>query len=269
MLYRNLSPPPAPPVIPVMSPLEVQYRTSSRPHYMCDVPVSSLQHSDLVATWVAALQLYGEHGVPAARQHLADWFSTTAPSTVGDVMGLAATTPYLAGDPVTATFPWSDRSPQQVRQDRHSCMTTEAVENGLKSWDLADGWRSFGPASDRMLDLEMGRLTRTYDSISRNGFNQTHGTLLGRVFQWDDDILIMPFHGWHRIAALLTLGWKTVPMRFSRQEPVVRRSDAMWWPNVANGLFSTDQALHVFDRHFVALSLDASTTRATGPIHTY
>lgn len=268
-LYRQLGLQPTPPVVAVDSPLEVQYRTVSRNHYLCDVPVSSLQHTDLVMTWVETLRIHNDHGAQAARHHLADWFSATAPATVGDVLGLPATTPYLAGDPVTATFPWSDRSPHEVLQDRHICMTTEAAENGLSSWDLADGWRSFGPATDRLVDLELNRLTRTYDSISRNGFDQSHGTLLGRVFQRDDDIVIMPFHGWHRIACLLTLGAHTLPMRFSRQEPVVRRSDAAWWPNVVNGLFTVDQARHVFDRHFLVMSLDAESYRDIGPIHTY
>lgn len=268
-LYRSLRSQPTPPVVAVGWPLEVQYRTVSRNNYLCDLPVSLLQHTDLVMTWVETLRIHNDRGAQAARHHLAEWFSATAPTTVADVMDLAATTPYLAGDPATATFPWSDRSPWQVREDRRGCMTTEAGENGVASWDLADGWRSFGPASDRLLDLELGRLTRTYDSISRNGFDQSHGTLLGRVFQRDDDIVVMPFHGWHRIAALLTLGADTLPMRFSRQEPVVRRSDAAWWPNVVNGLFTVDQARHVFDRHFLVMSLDAECYRDLGPIHTY
>lgn len=260
---------PPPTVVEVDSPLEVQYRTVSRNHYLCDVPISSLQHTDLVMVWVATLRIHNDHGAPAARQYLDDWFSAMAPRTVGDVLGLPATTPYLAGHPVTATYPWSDRSPREARQDRHVCMTTEAAENGLASWNLADGWRSFGPASDRLLDLELGRLIRTYDSISRNGFDQSHSTLLGRVFQRDDDIVIMPFHGWHRIACLLTLGAQTLPMRFSREEPVVRRSEAAWWPNVVNGLFTVHQARHVFDRHFLVMSLDTESYRDLGPIHTY
>jgi hypothetical protein len=188
---------------------------------------------------------------------------------VGDVVGLPATTPFLAGDPLTSTYPWSDKSPNQARAERQYIMTTEARENGFDTWDLRDGWRSFGPVSDRLIDLELNRLTRTYDSIAHHGFDASAGVMLGRVRLWGDDILVSPFHGWHRTAVLLTLGAQSIPMRFSHHEPVVRRNEVALWPNVVNGLFTVDEALQVFDRHFVALSLDGRPGGTAGPMHTF
>jgi hypothetical protein len=50
---------------------------------------------------------------------------------------------------------------------------------------------------------------------------------------------------------------------------VIKRDEVMHWPNVVRGLFSTHEALEVFDRHFTYLSLDGKTTGGLGTIHTY
>lgn len=181
-----LSPPHEPPVIPIGSPVEAAYYRNADRHYICDVPVGSVQFTDLVATWVETLQRYRDEGTDAARQHLGAWFTSTAPHTVADVVGLEPTTPYLRGDPLTTTYPWSDRSPAEALADRRRVMTTEAGANGFPSWDLADGWRSFGPASEALVHLEVGRLTGIYDSVVRHGFDHRKGVILGRVRIADD-----------------------------------------------------------------------------------
>jgi len=54
--------------------------------------------------------------------------------------------------------------------------------------------------------------------------------------------------GDHRRAVLAALGWSHAPIQFT--DMVLRREDVKSWPNVQNGLFSSAQALRVFDRIF-------------------
>lgn len=253
-------------MVPIGSPLEASYRKATHRRYVCDVPTSQLQFHSLMAAWVGTLRTYRDRGTNAARHELANWFASTAPTTVADVLGLAPSAPWLDGNPLEATFPWIDRSPQGALADRRHVMDKEARENGLDAWNLADGWRSFGPVSDRLVDLELTRLACTHDSIANNGFDRATGTILGRVRVSGDALMVLPVGGWHRTAALLALGASTIPMQFSPTVPVVRRHEVAWWPNVANGLFTVDQALAVFDHQFVYLA-DGATQSQT--IHTY
>jgi hypothetical protein len=62
--------------VQVGSPPESQYRNALRTVYVSDIAVGMLQHSDLLAGWVATLGIYQSKEYAAAREQLAHWYET-------------------------------------------------------------------------------------------------------------------------------------------------------------------------------------------------
>ena len=57
--------------------------------------------------------------------------------------------------------------------------------------------------------------------------------------------------GKHRVAALIQLGWKSIPVRFEPSMPkAIFEKDIDKWPMVKNLTYSKDVALLVFKAYF-------------------
>jgi len=80
--------------------------------------------------------------------------------------------------------------------------------------------------------------------------------------------MLVPCYRWHSTAVLVALGMDTITMSFTSSQPVIKSDEVMHWPNVVWGVFSTQEALETFDRHFVNLPLDGETIRGLMTIHT-
>ena len=206
--------------------------------------------------WIATLRLYESDGLDEAKQYLRRWYELHTPTNVADVLGIEPSRSFLMADPLATTYPWSDKSPAQYKEIRENMMRVEAREFGLRSWRTGDGWKAHGPATEPLVKLEIGRLVRAYKALKQEGFNSKHGMIGGDLVVAGDEIMVIPRGAWHRTAALIALGETKLKIRYRFEMPVVRREEFTFWPNVANGLFTEDEALRIFDLQFRFLDID-------------
>lgn len=184
---------------------------------------------------------------------LADFYDSYQPSSIHDIFwpaenafgdlghypAWAAMMPWQGGDDIDS---WMLKIAETVRKEGR---------NGRQRLTIDDGWSWSGPVSRAKLEYEVKRLTRVVLAINKNGYRRHDG--------FDGDIravLLMKsdgawvwqsYAGQHRAAALSASGVTDVPVRFSA---VVREAEVATWPQVVSGLYSVDQARHIFDRVF-------------------
>ena len=230
------------------SPLEALYSCTSD-RFVVDVPIDMIVPTRMMLAWIMALKAYESQGKEAARTILQGYFTYLQPVNVAQYLKLPVRKEWHQGPPLSYVYPWEDMLPQVKMDFRIRLMRDESVKNGLE-WQESDGWKGFGPVSDRLIDMELGRLTRTYDSIKRHGIDERHGHVFGTLFCAGNVQMVQPRRGWHRVAICMMVGLESIPIMFDRRNVVVRLEEAESWPNVRRGLFSLDEAVKVFDERF-------------------
>jgi len=119
------------------------------------------------------------------------------------------------------------------------------------------GIQAFGPVSEEKLHLEASRLDRVLESISERGFRPEMGGFPRGYFLMDEDgdWVVIVRVGYHRVSAMVHLGFPTIPLQFHPDYPrVVRRKTWPDWPLVKDGSLTRDEALNVFDQYFNEVS---------------
>ncbi|QFU01526.1 hypothetical protein FIU83_07715 [Halomonas sp. THAF5a] len=230
------------------TPMEALYACTSD-RFVVDVPVDMIVPTRMMLAWITALRAYENRGEEAARTLLQEYFRYLQPVNVAQYLKLPARQEWHLGPPLSYVYPWEDMLPQVKMDFRLHLMRDEAIRNGL-DWQESDGWKGFGPVSERLIDMELGRLTRTYDSIKRHGIDERHGHVVGTLFCAGNVQMVQPRRGWHRVAVCLAIGLTSIPVMFDRRHVVIRLEEAESWPNVRRGLFSLDEAVRVFDERF-------------------
>lgn len=230
------------------SPLEALYSSTSD-RFVVDVPVDMIVPTRMMLAWIAVLKAYEAHGEAQARALLHGYFTYLQPVNVAQYLKLPARKEWHHGHPLSYVYPWEDMLPREKMDFRIHLMRHEAGRNGLQ-WQASDGWKGFGPVSERLIDMELGRLTRIYDSIKQHGLDDRHGHVLGTLFCAGNFQMVQPRRGWHRVAVCMMVGLTSIPIMFDRRHVVVRLEDAEFWPNVRRGLFSLDEAVKIFDERF-------------------
>jgi hypothetical protein len=129
-------------------------------------------------------------------------------------------------------------------------------EHGLSE---EHGHSAYGPVSDDKLKLEVKRLDYCLHSIKKNGY------LIERGFPKEYNglprgyFLISNSGNWvfrvvgakHRVAALVWLGWKNIPVCCEPNYPrCIFESEILKWPGVVSGEYSQDDAKLIFDSYF-------------------
>ena len=103
----------------------------------------------------------------AIRQSLLEHYRSVQPKSaaewmgfeVGEVIGLDQEPPWLV------LYPWENFSVDARREMIMDCATQDNKEHGLRA-GIDEGWRDFGPVSEKILDLEANR------AVLFNGFDQ-------------------------------------------------------------------------------------------------
>ena len=131
--------------------------------------------------------------------------------------------------------------------------------NGEYGLSIKHGHSAFGPISSRKLKLEAERLNLCYSSIKNKGyvlkqyFPKMYSDVPKGYFLISNDNS-WSFHvvsGKHRVAALIHLGWKSIPVRFEPSMPrAIFEKDIDKWPMVKNLTYNKDTALLVFKTYF-------------------
>lgn len=183
---------------------------------------------------------------------LYNYYARYRPETAAAALGIdrAIAHPELLRAPLAASLPWDHRSPAEAEAFWTMICERDYRAHGF-GLDFSDGWKAWGPLSDPAGSAEFTRLLRAYRSIRAHGYlrHSAHdGDIQGTILRHGDETRIMLDAGQHRAAVLTALGRAKLPVRLT--PATVNRADAAHWPNVRRGIFSTRQALQVFDRVF-------------------
>ncbi|MBE0494587.1 MAG: hypothetical protein IBX48_09635 [Thiomicrospira sp.] len=167
---------------------------------------------------------------------LFQFYSKLAPNNIAQLYGLEEKG-ELGESLEPWEIPWLLRKRQKPRG-----------EAGLTS---EHGLSYYGPISEQKALLEYKRLTKVVKSISKQGYQMHKGTIEGFFMRSGNDFRFFVLGGKHRVAAMVHLGYQTVPVRMRPSYPrVIDRSDAYNWPLVRSGEISVLLAQHIFDAYF-------------------
>lgn len=132
-----------------------------------------------------------------------------------------------------AVFPWTARTPEARLQ-------AIGEERELNNKRL-----------EEVIRISALKLDYALKQISKNGFRRSNypdGDIKTTVlFKDSKSWRWLILGGNHRAAAVSALCYDEIPIRVNS---VVRRDDVKFWPNVASGLYTENDALKVFDRFF-------------------
>ncbi len=183
---------------------------------------------------------------------LCAYYARYRPETAAAALGLdpAAAHTELMRAPLAASLPWDHRSPAEAEAFWTMICERDYRAHGF-GLDFSDGWKAWGPLTDRAGKAEFTRLVRAYHSIRAHGYlrHSAHdGDIMGTILRHADDTRIMLDAGQHRAAVLTALGRADLPVRLT--PATINRADVAHWPNVRRGIYTERQALQVFDRVF-------------------
>lgn len=147
--------------------------------------------------------------------------------------------------------PWASLSQSDVDTDVKWWNVKDNTEHGRADLSYPEhGWAFFGPTHPYKGALEFDRLLRLYKSLSENGYDESKGYVGVSVLKRGEEYLyLVGGGGYHRIAVMAALGFKTVPAKFHRNS-IIDIEDAGIWPNVRNGIWTEQQARNYVDHLF-------------------
>jgi hypothetical protein len=191
----------------------------------------------------------GQH-TSYAGSFLEQFYRHWAPRSAADVLGLEASEAPVAlakAPPHAFVYPWGS---ENLESQRTAALKAIEEENRRHGTEIRgeEGFKWHGPFSTRKGQLEFERLRLIIDSITTHGYQIELGIPNARLMMRGAEWRAFGVGGDHRRAVLAALGWSHAPIQFT--DMVLRREDVKSWPNVQNGLFSSAQALRVFDRIF-------------------
>ncbi|HEY8591347.1 MAG TPA: ParB N-terminal domain-containing protein [Sphingomicrobium sp.] len=211
----------------------------------------TVQCNPFVRALAAALHAQDEKGARTQLEAvLSEFYEKVQPSCALDLLGVRIDqAPGLRSVPPRGSVPpwYSDTTAEYEDGWRHGG-ALEALQNGL-IWAPDIGTTHFGPARPEKISLEAKRLMSLLRSVRRRGFihHQPRAPLQVNAHRRDGEYRWVITGGEHRLALAKVLGVEHVLAMVTR---VIRREDSAYWPNVANGLYTHEGALRVFDRIF-------------------
>lgn len=196
------------------------------------------------------------------RKILSRYYSTVQPQNTAEWFGFKkGEIPLLDNEPAwLSLLPWENSSIDYKKHGRKECAIYDNKEHG-SSIIIEEGWRSFGPVSADIIDIEVSRLYKLMISIEKNGILRDNGEGgdIGAIVlmkEPDDYRWIVEWGGQHRAAAISGMGYKNITIRVWQ---IVERKDVNLWPNVQSGVYTIKTALEIFDKIYNGTSLSGVT----------
>lgn len=174
------------------------------------------------------------------------FYSQCMPRTLGSFMGCDKSSNLSRLPPLAANVPWRGGVSLGVAVKRVKVIAEENKREGVTDGHTDKSWQICGPCSEQKVRIEMARLTKVYNSISRRGYLLRQGDdFIGADILLDgSNITIYVTDGQHRLAALAAAGWEQVPLRILR---IVQKRTIREWPGVIDGSFTQIEAQQIFD----------------------
>lgn len=128
---------------------------------------------------------------------------------------------------------------------------------GNHNWDndviSKHGEQAFGPVSEQKLRLEKNRLDYVLNSIKKTGFRPYGSDGYPRgyfLMDLNGEWVFLLGAGLHRVAAMVHLGYKAIPVQFKQFFPrLIKLSDCAEWPMVKEGCITKDEAISIFMKY--------------------
>ena len=191
----------------------------------------------------------------AIRSILREYYNNIQPLDAAEWMGFSAEElPNLAGVPPWGrVYPWRSTTVEAMKKGIRATADLDNAQGG-RALSIEHGWRSFGPVSNDIIEIETNRIYNLVEAVQRHGIKRDDrpGGDVGAIALVNDDgdwRWLVEFGGEHRVPVFSALGYNEIPIRVRL---VIYRKDVSLWPNVFNGLYSKYAALEVFDRYFSA-----------------
>ncbi len=206
-------------------------------------------------------QLREEADLKYSASSLCAYQEAFAPKTMAEVLGLheiCLDSPLAQLPAAAVVLPWwTDREGMAVMArcaNWRRSLEADYRQAGYKPPPeiLAPNW--FGPGNPAAGQIELERLARLMRSISTEGLtrhDRPDGDITGVVLCVSErPPRIMLHSGQHRAAVAAGLGMDRIPVRLfpAVSSVLIRRDEVLSWPHVRSGLFTSEQALAVFDR---------------------
>ena len=155
--------------------------------------------------------------------------------------------------PIACPLPWDKITMEKLAFSREKGYEIENNKMGLVK--CKEGL-IFGPLSESKIKAEFNRINKLLTSLKNTGYirNSTDDGDIGGVLLIDDSVesdikfcVRLDKKGNHRASGLVSLGYKSLPIRIY-PENVVRLSELNSWSYVRNNVFTKDEAEKVFFR---------------------
>lgn len=179
---------------------------------------------------------------------LNDYYKIVAPKTIEDIFQIEFNNKELYQNPPWCLImPWSSYSLSKwTNHIKNTVLQENRVHN--KSIGVEGGWAWFGPTHPTKAHIETKRLILLLSSIKTKGYQRNalpDGDIIGELLiRSENDWAWQANAAQHRACILSSLSYSHMPVRIVR---TIRRSDVEFWPNVRNGLYTSSEALRIFD----------------------
>jgi hypothetical protein len=147
-------------------------------------------------------------------------------------------------------MPWDIRTPETQVKHIEKVVKDENKQAGADC-SVEDGWAWTGPANPNKIQIESDRLKKLLDSVKLKGYlrhNGRGGDIAVYIFMKNNkEWCWQAKTGQHRATAVSIFDYEKIAFRVLK---VINREDAELWPNVANGIYTKEEALDAFDQIF-------------------
>ena len=245
-------------------------------NFLININAAKIMESPLLKIWVETLILREKEGENEALNkresflHLKNYFSINQPKNVSELIGFGLeeanehNIDYFKSHPLCAVYPWDDKHPKTCHYFAIANMKTEFELNGGGTYQKEDGWKAFGPSSERLITVEYNRLVKVFDSIKENGYKEGMGFPSATIYLNEDNYLLELQGAWHRTAAMLALNYEFIPVIVSKlSTKVIKRNELKLWHQVKERLYTENQALSLFDKVFLPFNNPAKLNKCS------
>jgi hypothetical protein len=179
-------------------------------------------------------------------------YNSNYPLNASDRVFISDKKHYLSSySPIACPLPWDTDNITKISSSKETGYLKENSKMGLIN--CKEGLL-FGPLSKPKIKAEYNRINKLLKSLKNNGYkrNSSDDGDIGGILLIDDSVesdikfcVRLDTKGNHRASALVSLGYKSLPIRISH-ENIVRLSELSSWNYVLNNIFKKSEALKVF-----------------------
>ena len=183
---------------------------------------------------------------------LFNYFASFQPNNCADLIGCDESwdcyETLITLPPRESELPW-----RGVPGVRNRSSLPDALEHGFSSIKDTDGYDGYGPCTDKLVEMELIRISNILRSIKERGYSDIKNNRAFQVLVLIDDVYTSEYafqllSGNHRLAVLSALQLTRFSWTEVSECNVIRLSNISKWPGVKNGPFSTSDAEKLFLR---------------------